>query len=86
MRSLLITVAAVIAAGALAGCRDKKPEPVPPPQSARLEHYDAPGNSDCPQAHRGVSEISWFQGTLEEAFARHASRHGSKPARPVIRY
>jgi uncharacterized lipoprotein YbaY len=33
MRSLLITAAVVTVAIALAGCRDKKPEPVPGPQS-----------------------------------------------------
>lgn len=45
-------------------------------------------NDSCPQARhehdatpRGVSEISWFQGTLEEAFARHSHSHAShRPA------
>jgi hypothetical protein len=37
-------------------------------------------NDTCPgqeqdAPHRGVSEISWFQGTLEEAFARHSHSH-----------
>jgi len=33
MKSLLIIAAVVAAAGALSGCQDKKPEPVPGPQS-----------------------------------------------------
>jgi hypothetical protein len=46
-------------------------------------------NDACPQAarehqaatQRGVSEISWFQGTLEEAFARHSHSHAhNRPA------
>jgi hypothetical protein len=40
-------------------------------------------NDGCPQAarerdaasHPGASEISWFQGTLEEAFAGHSRSH-----------
>ena len=37
-------------------------------------------NDTCPQSRRehaphGVSEISWFQGTLEEAFAHHSRNH-----------
>ena len=87
MRSPLIMAAVVSAASALGGCHDKKPEPVPGPQSAQV----APGvtaDTECPEARarRGVSEISWFQGTLEEAFSRHASRHTPKPARPAVRY
>jgi len=87
MKSLLIMATVATAAIALAGCRDKKPEPVPGPQSAGLEHHAA-ADSNCPEAraHRGVSEISWFQGTLEEAFASRASRHAPKPARPLIHY
>jgi len=83
----LIMAAVVGGATALAGCHDKKPEPVPGPQSARLQHAAA-ADTHCPEAraHRGVSEINWFQGTLEEAFARHAPRHGEKPAGPPIRY
>jgi len=62
MRPFWITAVAT-AALALGACQDKRrPEPVPPPQS-RL-----PGPEHGIQA--GVSEISWFQGSLDEAFAR----------------
>jgi len=37
MRSPLIMATVVSAAIALAGCHNKKPEPVPGPQSARLQ-------------------------------------------------
>jgi hypothetical protein len=57
MRPLLRTTAVVIAAIALTGCPHKQ-EPVPGPQSAVKRDRPA------------VSEINWFQGTLEEAFAR----------------
>jgi hypothetical protein len=60
MKSLFITAAVVTAAIALGGCRGKRPQPVPGPQSAPA--HSAPTS--------GVSEISWFQGTLEEAFSR----------------
>jgi hypothetical protein len=66
MRSFLITATVATAALALGACHDKRPqEPVPPPQSAaRLA--TAAGHDKI----REVSEISWFQGTLDEAFAR----------------
>lgn len=65
MRSFLITATVATAALALAACHDKRrQEPVPPPQSpsgmARVASAKPPA----------VSEISWFQGTLDEAFAR----------------
>jgi hypothetical protein len=74
MRSLFITAAAVTAALALCGCHYHKQQPVPGPQSstsaktagAALHREMQHGASS---AH-AVSEISWFQGTLEEAFAR----------------
>jgi hypothetical protein len=61
MKSLFITAAVVTAAIALGGCRGRRPQPVPGPQSAQ---------GTAATASRGVSEISWFQGTLEEAFSR----------------
>ena len=71
MRSLLITAAVATAALALEGCQNKRrPEPVPPPQSARLH-----AAASLPAAHKGApqhysaGEIAWFQGTLDEAFS-----------------
>ncbi len=63
MRSYFITVAVAMVVLALGACQNKRrPEPVPPPQSkhALIAKHDEPG----------VSEISWFQGTLDEAFSR----------------
>ena len=88
MRSLLFMAAVVSAAAVLAGCHNnKKTQPVPGPQSARLE-YDSAAPRDCPEAaaQRGVPEIHWFQGTIDEAFARHASRHSPKNAAQPMRY
>jgi hypothetical protein len=85
MRALFITAAALTAAIILAGCPNKKPEPVPGPQSATV-----PGGASAGRAppstmadarapdERGASEISWFQGTLEEGFSR---RHCSERQR-----
>ena len=66
-----ITAAVATAALALGACQDKRrPEPVPPPQSALQ------GGRSGQAAPADVSEISWFQGSLDEAFA-----HRPCPAR-----
>jgi len=77
MKSLFMTAAVVTAAIALGGCPGKRQKPVPGPQSApaqsapttRSERDDDTRRSAATGGH-GVSEISWFQGTLEEAFSR----------------
>lgn len=87
MRSFLIAATAVSAAIALGACHDKKPEPVPGPQSTRLERH-VTADSDGPEtrAQRGVSEINWFPDTLEKAFAGQAPRRATKAARQLISY
>ena len=72
MRSFLNTAAVVTAAIALAGCPDKRPEPVPGPQSTPGRSSPSSGDAHASKDHAaaGASEISWFQGTLEEAFSR----------------
>ena len=75
MKSLFMTAAVVTAAIALGGCPGKRPKPVPGPQAAPAQ--STPTSSNERDDHRrnaatrghGVSEISWFQGTLEEAFS-----------------
>jgi hypothetical protein len=68
-----IWIAAAVLAGAIAfvGCKNRKEEPVPAPnaawtavavQSPAAERHDT-------VVHHGASGISWFQGTLEEAFS-----------------
>lgn len=77
MRSLLMTAAVVTAAIALGGCPRKRPQqPVPGPQSAPAQSAPTSNERDDDsrrtagtRGHR-ASEISWFQGTLEEAFSR----------------
>jgi hypothetical protein len=68
MKAPLHSAAVIIAAIALAGCPGKRPEPLPGPQSGPSSHA-AGGKSAV--GKRGAAEISWFQGTLEEAFSRH---------------
>ena len=88
MRSLLITTAAVTVAIMLSGCREKKSQPVPAPQSGLAQRTTAAVSArdevtaDGPSRHRGMSEIAWFQGTLEEAFSRRSSRESY----PLFRY
>lgn len=74
MKSLLRSAAIVIAAIALSGCPDKRPEPVPGPQSHAVRTTAPPGMASEGQERgpHGASEISWFQGTLEEAFSRRS--------------
>jgi len=80
MRSLLITTAVVTVAIMLSGCREKKSQPVPGPQSGSAQRTTAVVSArdevsvDCPSRHRGVSEIGWFQGSREEGFSRRTSR------------
>jgi hypothetical protein len=76
VRPVTAVMGLLLAALTLAACQDRHQEPVPPPKSAG----NAPalpvargGHAHC-RRHVIVSEISWFQGTLEEAFARHQER------------
>lgn len=78
MRSFFITVAVAMVVLALGACQNKRqPEPVPPPQSkhALIVNRDEQAS--------GVSEISWFQGTLDEAFSR---RPCAGHRRPLLRF
>jgi len=83
MKSIWIAIAAVAATLALSGCKNRKQEPVPPPKAtlwaapsapsapirvktAANARHDAGG---AQHQQRGASGISWFQGTIEEAFS-----------------
>jgi len=77
MKSLFMTAAVVTAAIALGGCPGKRQKPVPGPQSAPAQSALTSSNERDDDTQRaaairghGASEISWFQGTLEEAFSR----------------
>jgi hypothetical protein len=81
MRSLLMTAAVFTAAIALGGCPHKRQPPVPGPQSAPAQSAPTSNERDDDsrrtagtRSHR-ASEISWFQGTLEEAFSRTTCEH-----------
>jgi hypothetical protein len=82
MKSLGIATAILAAVIALAGCKNRKEEPIPGPKAASppaAESLRPPLNTPSPDpagaAHpggsrrQGASGISWFQGTLEEAFS-----------------
>lgn len=78
--SLRVTTAALaLVTIAVGGCKERKREPVPGPQSqpaASQELSARPGERHVESTHRpaahhsGASGISWFQGTIEEAFSR----------------
>ena len=90
MRSLWIMAAVAATAILLSGCPDKKPEPVPGPQSALRSAPDAARNNtasaNCPDHPRGVSEVSWFQGTPEAFSPRSAKTRGSTQNRSMLHY
>lgn len=77
MKSLGITTAILAATIALAGCKNRKEEPIPGPKAAQppaAESAQTPSGfpgAPHPSGTRrhGASGISWFQGTLDEAFS-----------------
>ena len=88
MKSIWIATAAVAATTlALTGCKYRKEEPVPPPKATwaatpapstpiRVKTANAPARHDTSAsgAHHGASGISWFQGTIEEAFSTSCAK------------
>jgi hypothetical protein len=82
MKSLHIAAAVLTATIAITGCKNRKEEPVPAPNAAwptaaaqAAPSANAPGKAssatgrhDANDRH-GASGISWFQGTIEEAFS-----------------
>jgi hypothetical protein len=78
MKSLGITTAILAATIALAGCKNRKEEPIPGPKAAQppAAEWSAPPSAPFPGAphpsgsrRHGASGISWFQDTLDEAFS-----------------
>jgi hypothetical protein len=59
MRTLWVLTLGLVALAATQGCKRKEPEPIPGPKAvpAVVGHVRAAG-------------IAWFQGSLDEAFAR----------------
>ncbi len=82
MKPLSIAVAILATAIALGGCKYRREEPVPGPKAlgpaaeAIVRPSDRPaGETQDTASHpdsgprHGASGISWFQGTVEEAFS-----------------
>lgn len=63
MRALWVVILGVAAMTAVPGCKRREPEPIPGPKSgpAMAGHARTPG-------------IAWFQGSIDEAFARTRMR------------
>ena len=99
MSSFLITLAAASTALLLSGCPDIPGGPAPEARSdsprstshpARVAHEsDARAAHDswvhAGMAHHGVSEIAWFQGTIDEAFS-HRGCPDSHPRRTLFHF
>jgi hypothetical protein len=84
MRSLRVTAAVAGAALALGGCHNKRPEPVPGPQTAHAQQRaqsPAPRNAADGAQRDTASQISGFPG------ARAAARAQSQcPRRSLLRF
>jgi hypothetical protein len=99
MKSVLITLAAGTAVLLLSGCPDIPGGPVPgaqsdsPWQSSSVTHarHEGATHAGDGAAHNGagdqhdVSEIAWFQGTIDEAFSRRGCPQ-SRPRRGLFRF
>ena len=97
MRSLLITLTAGTTTLLLSGCPDIPAGPVPAhtdshwqaarPVHAPHEATHAPDGSPVHHTavHHSVSEIAWFQGTIDEAFSRRGCSD-SHPRRTLFRF
>ena len=59
MRTLWVVALGLVALTAAEGCKRNEPEPIPGPKAA-----------PAVVGHPGSSGIAWFQGSLDEAFAR----------------
>ena len=59
MRTLWVLTLGLVALAAAGGCKRNAPEPIPGPKAA-----------PAVVGHPGSSGIAWFQGSLDEAFAR----------------
>lgn len=78
MKSLGIATAILAATIALAGCKNRREEPIPGPKAAQPpagsvqspSTIPSPDPSTDPSGRRhGTPGISFFQGTVEEAFS-----------------
>jgi hypothetical protein len=75
MRSLLLTATLIAAAIGLSGCPYHRPVPGPQSSAGAALHFGGSSHARQQEAAHGPAapgEITWFQGTLEEAFARPA--------------
>jgi hypothetical protein len=93
-RSILIAATALTVAIAMNGCKHRQNEPVPGPKSpaaaSQAPVAESPGaaageaKSSASRGRGGASGISWFQGTVEEAFSRNCAKctamSGADPA------
>jgi hypothetical protein len=82
MKSIGIATAILAATIALAGCKNRKEEPIPGPKAAQpaaesIRPPSATPSGPSPEATghpggarpHGASGISWFQGAVDEAFS-----------------
>ena len=63
MRAYWMAVLGLVALLATEGCKQKMPEPIPGPKAASMA-----------AVHPRAAGIAWFQGSLDEAFARPSAQ------------
>jgi hypothetical protein len=80
VRSVGVTVAVFAAVIALEGCKERKPEPVPPPQTHPASSAVPQTSDKEPPCHHSRG-IYWFQGGPEEAFSANLTE-----STPIFRY
>jgi hypothetical protein len=89
MKPIRIAAAVLTATIALAGCKNRDEKPIPAPNASwatatsQTTAPPAPGATPSTKGrrdigdHRGANGISWFQGTIEEAFSTTCRRCAS---------
>ena len=85
MRSLLNTLTAGSTALVLSGCPDLLGGGPVPAQSDSHRTVSRPVHTAHESAEHSVSEIAWFQGTIDEAFS-HRRCSESHPRRMLFRF
>jgi hypothetical protein len=72
MKLLLVAAVVVTATLTLTGCPNRDPQPVPAPRSSASVHrpQERPVTRSDGTSAAPAAQISYFQGTLEEAFSR----------------
>jgi hypothetical protein len=73
MRTFWVLTLGLVALTAAEGCKQRQPEPIPGPKS-----------ESGVVSHASAAGIAWFQGSLDEAFARPGAHVTCNAERPPM--